>query len=95
MKVEKTPFVPVAAGAEYELLAAEDGVGLVLHFKSEHLAAHLEGDDATRCRADYEAIKLQFPNWQPDQALAQLWDQGGYCWLAAKDEYYKWAWLHW
>ncbi|MGA2894578.1 MAG: hypothetical protein ABSE22_17065 [Xanthobacteraceae bacterium] len=95
MNMNKTPFTPVAAGVEYELLTAEDGVTLVLHFKTEHLAAHLEGDDAIRFRADYEAIRLQFPSWPPDQTLAQLWDQGGYSWLAAKDEYYAWAWLHW
>lgn len=90
-----TSFVPVDQGAEYELLVAADGTELMLHFKTEHLAAHLRGDDAARFRADYEAIKGQFPGWKPDQTLAQLWDQGGYSWLAAKDEYYKWAWLHW
>jgi hypothetical protein len=84
--VSKTPFNPVAEGVEYELLAAEDGTALILHFKTEHLAAHLEGDDATRFRVDYEAITRQFPSWKPDQTLAQLWDQGGYSWLAAKDE---------
>ena len=30
-------------------------------------------------------MKLQFPDWNPDQMLAQLWDQGGYGWLAAQD----------
>lgn len=95
MTEKQTPFTPVAQGADFDLLAAEDGASLILRFKTERLAAHLSGDDATRFRADYEAIKLQFPGWKADQALAQLWDQGGYSWLAAKDEYYAWAWLHW
>ena len=38
-----------------------------------------------RFRADYETIQRQFPDWKPDQTLAQLWDQGGYSWLAAQD----------
>jgi len=88
-------FTPVATGVEYELLAAPDGAALILRFKTEKLAAHLEGDDATRFQADYQAIKLQFPGWESDKMLAQLWDQGGYSWLAAQDEYYQWAWLHW
>ena len=48
-------------------------------------AAHLRGEDAARFHADYEAIKQQFPAWKPDQTLAQLWDQGGYGWLAAQE----------
>jgi hypothetical protein len=26
-----------------------------------------------------------YTDWKPDQTLAQLWDQGGYSWLAAQD----------
>ena len=48
-------------------------------------AARLQGDDAARFRADYEAIKSQFPTWPTDQTLAQLWDQGGYSWLAIEE----------
>jgi len=75
----------IAEGSEYELLTSGDGAAFVLRFKTDHLTAHLHGDDATRFRADYEAIRLQFPTWEPDQMLAQLWDQGGYSWLAAQD----------
>lgn len=57
----------------------------MLRFKTENLAAHLEGEDADRFRADYETVKLQHPDWQADQLLSQLWDQGGYSWLAAQD----------
>ncbi len=73
-------------GEEYELFADADGDAFTLRFKPEHRAAHLEGDDAVRFRADFEAITAQFPAWSPDQALAQLWDQGGYSWLAADEE---------
>jgi hypothetical protein len=75
----------VATGTEYELLASRDGTIFVLRSKTDRLSAHLEGEDANRFRADYEAIKLQFPAWQADQALAQLWDQGGYSWLAVEE----------
>jgi len=76
----------VATGAEYELLAAHDGTAFVLRSKTDRLTAHLAGDDAARFRADYDAIKSQFPTWPPDQMLAQLWDQGGYSWLAVEEE---------
>jgi len=79
------PHNPIVEGVEYDLSAAADGTALILRFKTEQLAARLTGDDAARFRADYETIKQQFPEWKPDQMLAQLWDQGGYSWLAAKE----------
>jgi hypothetical protein len=75
----------IAEGKDYELLASEDKTSFILRSKADFFAAHLQGEDATRFRADYEAIQLQYPNWKPDQTLAQLWDQGGYSWLAAQD----------
>jgi hypothetical protein len=75
----------VATGTEFELRASHDGMAFVLRSKTDRLSAHLKGDDAIRFRADYEAIKLQFPAWQADQTLAQLWDQGGYSWLAVEE----------
>lgn len=77
----------VEEGAEYALLASEDGASYQLRFKTDNLAAYLQGDDASRFRADYEMIKVQFPTWETDQRLAQLWDQGGYGWLAAQEEH--------
>ena len=82
---ETAPLIPVAEGTEYVLLTSQDGTAFMLRFKTDRLSAHLQGDDAARFRADYEAIKSQFPTWKPDQALAQLWDQGGYSWLVAHD----------
>lgn len=73
-------------GTEYELLAGDGGAFYILRAKSEHMRAQLEGDDAIRFKADYEAIRTQYPAWPADQTLAQLWDQGGYSWLAAQED---------
>ncbi len=81
----ETGAVVIAEGTEYELLSSGDGAAFVLRFKTDQLTAHLRGDDAIRFRADYEALKMQYPAWQADQMLAQLWDQGGYSWLAEQD----------
>jgi hypothetical protein len=81
----ETGAVVIAEGTEYELLSSGDGAAFVLRFKTDQLTAHLRGDDAIRFRADYEALKMQYPAWQADQTLAQLWDQGGYSWLAEQD----------
>jgi hypothetical protein len=75
----------IAEGADYELLAAEDGTAFILRSKADFFTAHLQGEDATRFRADYETIQRQYPDWKPDQTLAQLLDQGGYSWLAAQE----------
>jgi hypothetical protein len=85
MSSNQGPLILVEEGADYALMTSEDGASFVLRFKAEHLSAHLQGDDAARFRTDYETIRLQFPAWKTDQTLAQLWDQGGYSWLAAQD----------
>jgi hypothetical protein len=81
----ETGALVIAEGTEYELLSSGDGAAFVLRFKTDQLTAHLQGDDAIRFRADYEALKMQYPARQADQTLAQLWDQGGYSWLAEQD----------
>ncbi len=81
----ETPLVKVEEGTEFELYGSEDRSAFVLRFKTDGLTAHLNGDDAARFRADYETIRTQYPAWKADQTLAQLWDQGGYSWLAAQD----------
>jgi hypothetical protein len=50
------------------------------------MIAELRDDDATRFLQDYDELKTQFPDWNADQLLAQLWDQGGYGWLAQQEE---------
>jgi len=73
---------PVAVGAEYELFASQDHGVYLFSFKPDRLVARLHGEDAARFQADHATIVGQFPNWTADQTLAQLWDQGGYSWLA-------------
>ncbi len=75
----------VSDGEEFLLLAKADQSHFLLRFKPDGLAADLSGEDAERFRGDYETVKSQFPDWSSDQVLAQLWDQGGYSWLAAQD----------
>jgi hypothetical protein len=85
MGKNKEALAVVVTGTEFELLISADGTAFVLRSKTDRLSAHLTGEDAVRFRADYETIKLQFPAWQADQTLAQLWDQGGYSWLAVEE----------
>ncbi len=75
----------IAEGKDYELLGTADQASFILRSKTDFYTAHLQGEDAARFQADYQAIQLQYPDWKPDQTLAQLWDQGGYSWLAAQD----------
>jgi hypothetical protein len=85
MSENQAVVTSIAEGEEYELLAGEDGTSFILRSKVDFSTAHLHGEDAARFRADYDAIRLQFPDWKPDQTLAQLWDQGGYSWLASQE----------
>ncbi len=74
------------AGDEYALDAAPDRTRFVLHNKSDKMIAELQGDDAARFRQDYAELKTQYPDWNADKLLAQLWDQGGYGWLAQQEQ---------
>jgi hypothetical protein len=75
----------ISSGSDYELLGTDDGALFILRSKADFFTAHLRGEDAARFRADYDTIRQQYPEWKPDQTLAQLWDQGGYSWLAAQE----------
>ncbi len=77
-----SPFTLIAAGSDYALSSSSDGTTFVLSSKSEGSEANLQGEDAARFQADYLVIRQQYPDWPTDQTLAQLWDQGGYGWLA-------------
>lgn len=78
-------FTPLARGREFELLGSVDGAALVLRSRADYFAAHLRGADAIRFRTDYITVTSQFPEWEADRTLGQLWDKGGYSWLAAQD----------
>ncbi len=75
----------IAAGDEFELFASEDKRLFLLSFKPDRLTARLQGDDAARFQSDHATIVAQYPLWSADQTLAQLWDQGGYSWLATEE----------
>lgn len=75
----------IEEGEEYALSSSEDQTSFLLHYKSDGLTAKIHGEEASRFRQDYEQLKVTFPNWTADQRLAQLWDQGGYSWLAEQD----------
>jgi hypothetical protein len=76
---------PIEEGAEYVLSSSKDKGSFLFRYKPDGLTAKLLGDDASRFRQDYQDIKARYPNWSADQVLAQLWDQGGYSWLAEQD----------
>lgn len=74
------------AGEEYALFAARDRTRFLLRNKADGMLAELHGDDAARFRQDYDELKARSPDWNADRLLAQLWDQGGYGWLAQQEE---------
>jgi hypothetical protein len=76
----------VAEGADYVLISCGQGSSYRLSFKEEKMSALVEGDDVPGFIAEYESIKSQYPSYSVDQVLAQLWDQGGYSWMAVPDE---------
>ena len=78
-------FTPLAQGRDLELLGSADGATLVLRSRADYFVAHLRGDDAVKFNADYITVTSQFPEWEADRTLAQLWDKGGYSWLAAQE----------
>lgn len=86
MTDEPDALTVLADGSDYALLSSRDGLTYVLQCKPEGLAARLRGDDAGRLKADYQTVREQYPDWAADQTLAQLWDQGGYSWLAAEEQ---------
>lgn len=73
----------VEGGEDYELRANEDQTAYSLRFKTEDLIVFLEGEALEAFLAEHKLIKLQYPHYSADQRLAQIWDQGGYSWLAA------------
>ncbi len=85
MTPTEAPLEPLGEGVDYALSSTADGARYLLRCKADGMAAHLLGEDAVRFRADYETIRSQFPDWPVDQTLAQLWDQGGYGWLAGPE----------
>lgn len=86
MSEMQEPPVMIAEGELYTLRSCDHGATYLLSSKEENSSAHLEGDDLTGFLAAYEEAKTQYPGYSTDQILAQLWDQGGYSWMAVPDE---------
>jgi hypothetical protein len=80
------PIVVIAEGRQFALLSCGNDATYVLRSKDEGSSAYVEGDDITAFLHDYESIKSQYPDYDTDQTLAQLWDQGGYSWMAVPDD---------
>lgn len=68
---------------EYELRSNEDKSVYTLRFKTEDQLVTLAGEDLESFLKEYNLHKIQYPHYTADQRLAQIWDQGGYSWLAA------------
>ncbi len=73
----------VDGGEDYELRSNEGCTAYTLRFKTEDLIVFLEGEALEAFLKEHNLIKLQYPHYSADQRLAQIWDQGGYSWLAA------------
>lgn len=76
----------IADGNNYKLLANKEGTIYLLKSREDASTVQVEGHDMTTFLSDYEAVKAQYPNYDTDQILAQLWDQGGYSWMAVPDD---------
>ena len=81
----ETAIRVLSDGDRFELRASGDRSAFVLRSKADFFVAHLLGDDASRFETEFRAIKQQHPAWNPDKALARLWDDGGYMWFAAQE----------
>jgi hypothetical protein len=72
----------ITDGDQFALFASASKDFYRLSFKPDHLTASLRDEEAARFQADHATIVARYPHWTADQTLAQLWDQGGYSWLA-------------
>lgn len=76
----------IEEGTQFALRSGDNGALYVLSCKEENTSAHIQGDDLTAFKAEFDHVKSQYPGYDTDQILAQLWDQGGYSWMAVPDE---------
>lgn len=80
------PVAVVAEGEQFALLSSGGGAVYALRSKEDQTSAYFEGEESAAFLAEYESVKAQYPGYTADQLLAQLWDQGGYSWMAVPDE---------
>lgn len=76
----------IAEGNQFALYSLDGGAICTLRCKEESTTARIEGEEVAAFLAEYENVKAQYPGYDNDQVLAQLWDQGGYSWMATPDE---------
>jgi hypothetical protein len=76
----------IAEGQLFSLASCGDGTVYVLRSKEDKTSTFVEGEDVAAFLAEYENTKSAYPDYDADQTLAQLWDQGGYSWMAVADE---------
>jgi hypothetical protein len=79
-------FKYIEGDEEYELRSNDDATIYTLRFKTENQIVTLQGEDLDAFLKEYNLHKVQYPQYSADQRLAQIWDQGGYSWLAAGQE---------
>ncbi|MBP1148647.1 MULTISPECIES: hypothetical protein [Methylocaldum] len=80
------PVIVVAEGEQYALLSSGNGATYILRSKEDRASTYIEGDDVAAFLTEFDTVKAQYPNYDTDRLLAQLWDQGGYSWMATPDE---------
>ncbi len=76
----------LAEGEQFALLSLGGGASYALRSKEDQSSAYFEGEEGVAFLAEFESAKSQYPTYTADQVLAQLWDQGGYSWMAVPDE---------
>ncbi len=86
MPDKQETFDVIAEGMQYALQSLDGGSVYVLNCKEDRTSARLEGDELAAFLLDFDNVRLQYPNYDTDQVLAQLWDEGGYSWMAVPDE---------
>ncbi len=86
MNDANSEYAVLEDGDEYALsISNAQQCAFRLRNKSEASCALIENDDAIRFQADYQTLKRSNPDWDADKILAQLWDHGGYGWLAKQE----------
>jgi hypothetical protein len=80
------PVEVIAEGDQFSLLSCGGGTLYVLRSKEDKTSTFIEGDEIVSFLKEYETTKTSYPDFSADQTLSQIWDQGGYSWMAVSDE---------
>ena len=80
------PIDMIAEGELFSLISCGGGRIYVLRSKEDQTSTFVQGEDVAAFVAEYENARAAYPDYSTDQTLAQLWDQGGYSWMAVPDD---------